>query len=70
MVVHVLVIQDGDCFTIKIVACCNCDIWIVACCNYHNNNDDDNNNNNDNNNNDNNERISRAPFHVRHAQMC
>ena len=31
--------------------------------------DDDNNNNNNNNNNDNNERISRAPFHVKHAQL-
>ena len=31
--------------------------------------DDDNNNNNSNNNNNNNERISRAPFHVKHAQL-
>ena len=41
---------------------------------YNNNNNNNNNNNSNNNNNDNkkkkkNERISRAPFHVKHAQL-
>ena len=35
----------------------------------HHHDDDDYNYNNNNNNNNNNERISRAPFHVKHAQL-
>ena len=41
---------------------------------YNNNNDDDDDgdgddDDNDNNNNNNDERISRAPFHMKHAQL-
>ena len=32
-------------------------------------NDDDDDDHNNNNNNNNSERISRAPFHVKHAQL-
>ena len=35
----------------------------------NNNNSNNNNNNTNTNNNNNNERISRAPFHVKHAQL-
>ena len=37
--------------------------------NDNNNSNNNNNNNNNNNSNYNNERISRAPFHVKHTQL-
>ena len=47
--------------------------WLIMCLGDFNNNNHHNNNNNNNNNNNsinnNNERISRALFHVKHAQL-
>ena len=43
------------------------------CCSYNNDNDNEDNDDDkddDDNNNNNNERISKEPFHVKHAQLC
>ena len=55
---------------LTIVQHCNCCCLMARWAAMRNNNDDgDNNNNNNNNNDDDDERISRAPVHVKQAQL-